>query len=168
CPIFVLPILSLGFSRRGLPPMRRWLLPAVVIASFVLFIRCDAAWTGGYGVGPRFLIPALPFLFIFAAPAQRRWPRIATVLIAVSVAMMFAVTAVRTQYPTNTFGPPIPDDPVAESIKRLTMRQIARTPDSFNLGLLMGMKGLWSLIPPALVIAGTFAWAAALRQNRSG
>lgn len=156
CPIFFLAPLALLARRRveaGSRPRHGWLIPAAVVVNFLLFNLTFHAWTAGWGVGPRYLVPAMPFLMIFAVAGYRRFPRIAVVLILISILSMFAVTAVRAQWPARLFGPPYGDDAVAESIKRLTMGQIARTEGSTNVGLLLGMPGAWSLIPPAAVIA---------------
>jgi hypothetical protein len=177
CPILIIPILSLFVRNNPIPESLpkpgqsasaapgECLLPLAVIASFGLFNLTYHDWTGGYGVGPRYLIPAMAFLFIFAAPAFVRFRRVCWILLALSVLNMLAVTAVRAQFPANLSGPPIPDDPVSEAFKRLTMNQLARTDGSFNLGLLLGLKGVWSLVPPLAIIVTTFALAA--RAGRS-
>jgi len=59
------------------------------------------------------------------------------------------------------------DDPVAGSFLTLTKRLIARSRASTNLGLEMGIPGLWSLIPPLLVVATLAIWIARGRSSRS-
>jgi hypothetical protein len=144
------------------------LVPAAVIANFVAFNVLTAAWTGGWGVGPRYLVPALPFLMALAVPGYRRFPRLATALIVISVFMMLTVTAVRVQWPAKLYGPPVGDDPVAESLVLLLRGLIARDPGSTNIGLRLGLPGTISLLPPLLVIAALgidIAWLS--RRDRA-
>jgi hypothetical protein len=156
CPIFILCLMSL------LVPARTWLraniIPAIVIAFFILFYTSFNGWAGGFSVGPRYAIPALPFLMLVAAPAIARYRTIAIVLIALSTLNMLAVTSYNVMVPGNSVGGPLPFDPVAECYKRLTMNWVARNSESFNLGMLLGIKGVRSIIPAALAIASVY-WA---------
>jgi hypothetical protein len=161
CPIFVLPLLSLLAPRL---PDRRAILPLLVVAYFLLFNLTFDGWTGGWGAGPRYLIPATPFLFVFVAPALTRFRVLVIALIAVSMLNMLAITAVRAQFPAATFGPPSTDNPAVECLVCVRKNQLAHDPGSFNWGLRMGMKGKWSLIPPLLVI-GSMGFAG-LRRGR--
>jgi hypothetical protein len=96
---------------------------------------------------------------VFAPAGYRRFPRISLALIVISVAAMFAVAAVRVQWEANLYGPPRGYDPLAESVLSLTKyRHIARDRGSTNLGLALGLRRLWSLTPPLLVIAAVAAW----------
>jgi hypothetical protein len=159
CPILFIPILAFLAPRDWTWPRRHGLIPAAVIADFLLFNLTYHGWTGGFGVGPRYLVPALPFMMVFAPAGYRRFPRISLVLIIISVAAMLAVTAVRAQWEANLYGPPRGYDPVAESLLSLTKyRHVARDRGSSNLGLTIGLRNLWSLTPPLLIIAAVAAW----------
>ena len=77
---------------------------AVCVAAVVLFVWLNASlvdWDGGWACGPRYLVPALPFLAIGAAG----WPRgrlagaALAVFAAVSAALMFAATTVNPEIP---------------------------------------------------------------------
>jgi hypothetical protein len=163
CPIFVIPLLSPLSARK---PDRRAILPLTVIGYFLMFNLCFDGWTGGWGAGPRYLIPATPFLFVFAAPALLRFRYVAIALIVVSVVNMLAITAVRAQYPAPTFGPPGSDNPAVECLVRVRKDQLAHDPGSFNWGLLIGMTGKWSLLPPLMVMGILSAEIARTRRRR--
>jgi hypothetical protein len=167
CPIFFIAIIALWSPRDrspGAPRRTSWIVPAAVIGVYLAFNFTYNAWTAGWGTGPRYLVPALPFMLAVAVQGYRRYPRIATALIAISVANMFAVAAVGTQWGIkDIFGKPRGDDPVAESFLTLTKRIVAHDPGGTNLGLRVGIKSLWTLIPPGIVVASVFAWAAALK-----
>jgi hypothetical protein len=66
---------------------------------------------------------------------------------------MLAVTSYNVMVPGNSVGGPLAFDPVAECYKRLTMNWVARNSESFNLGMLLGIKGVPSMLPAFLVIA---------------
>jgi hypothetical protein len=72
----------------------------VAIAGFyLLFTISFNAWQGGNGVGPRYLVPALPFLALALPFAIERMPKITASLAAASIALQFLVTAVDPQVP---------------------------------------------------------------------
>jgi hypothetical protein len=77
----------------------------VAAAVSIVFLISNAAYFlpyGGGSPGPRFFVPALPFLALGLGPAFRRWPRITTALGAVSV--------VATTADMMTWGARSPDD----------------------------------------------------------
>lgn len=165
CPIFILCLLAL------LKPDRAWLrrnvLPAFVVAWFLLFYLTFNGWPGGWSVGVRYAIPALPFLFLFAVPAIARYRTLAIALIALSTFNMLAVTAYNVMAPGNSAGAALEENPIAESLKRFTMNWIARNPGSFNLGMVIGIKGVASAVPAALMIAGLYALLSRLAPHSS-
>jgi hypothetical protein len=133
------------------------LAPAV----FFLFNASSAMWQGGFAVGPRYLVPALPFLALPAALGladawRRSWLR--PVVVAAVGWSFFAVWA------ETIGGQSFPDytrNPLLDfSIPRLAAGDIAR-----NVGTVLGLGGWLSLVPllvvviPALWFAGAHARA---------
>jgi hypothetical protein len=100
------PVIALGAAGAVLlyRPGRR--AEALVVGAVaVAFVLYDAGFWGpfgGWGPGPRYLIPMLPFLAVPLALAWRRWPLTTGALAVVSAGIMLAATAT---------GPLIPDDP---------------------------------------------------------
>jgi hypothetical protein len=72
---------------------------AAITAFYVLFTISFNAWTGGSGVGPRYLVPAIPFLALALPHAISRLPRTTAVLAAASIALQLLTTAVDPQVP---------------------------------------------------------------------
>ncbi|MCS7034479.1 MAG: hypothetical protein NZ561_10885 [Phycisphaerae bacterium] len=153
-PIFALALLAPLLARRKPDALEATAL--AVIGFYLLFYLTYASWLGGHGVGPRFAIPALPFLLLFVRRPAERFPRIAALLVALSVANMLAVTAVQTDFTGNEAGVPQHWDPVGVSMLRLLNGQVALSPNSYNLGLLLGLRGAWSVIPALGLILVAF------------
>jgi hypothetical protein len=77
------------------------LLIISVLAFFLLFIMTFNGWDGGWAVGPRYLVPALPFLALPLVPAFSRFFKTACILAAVSIIINLLVTAVDPQAPVG-------------------------------------------------------------------
>jgi hypothetical protein len=77
-------------------------LSLAVLAFFLLFIVTFNGWHGGWAVGPRYLVPAVPFLALPAVLAFQRAPVLASAVAAVSIALNLLVTAVDPQSPLGS------------------------------------------------------------------
>ena len=76
-------------------------MAAVVGIAYLLYNASYWIPFGGWGPGPRFLIPMLPFLALPLAAALRKAPAATLALGAVSAATMFAATATVPELPSN-------------------------------------------------------------------
>ena len=75
---------------------------------FLAFLLLNAAfngWHGGHSFGPRYLVPAVPFLALPLAPVLARWPRLSVALATLSAALMLLGTAVTAQVPAKIAHP---------------------------------------------------------------
>lgn len=153
CPIFLTALAAPLVARRR--PGRVTVGAIAIILIPVLFTMCYLQWDGGWGVGPRFLIPVLPLLYLLGVEVMLRWPCVAGLLGVLSVFNMFAVASVEVMYPSYG-GPPQHLDPVHVAHQSLVSGQVARTEGSMNLGLILGLKGGISALP-ALVPAALYA-----------
>jgi hypothetical protein len=75
----------------------------VAASAFIAMLCVQGSWANSYagGAGPRYLVPALPFLVAPLAVAWRRWRLLTGVLAAVSIITMVAATLVEPQMGTN-------------------------------------------------------------------
>jgi hypothetical protein len=100
------PVIALGAAGVVLLYRRGRRAEALVVGAVaVAFVVYDSGFWGpfgGWGPGPRYLVPMLPFLAVPLALAWRRWPLTTGALAVVSAGIMLAATAT---------DPLIPDDP---------------------------------------------------------
>ncbi len=116
--------------------------------SFILFNSSSVMWEGGFSVGPRYVVPMLPFfavalgLFISRWSAKW-WGRLLLIVLTIwSVIVTWAETIGGQGYPpwdTNPF--------FDYSLPNIAAGNIAR-----NLGMAIGLKGITSLLPLLLIL----------------
>lgn len=124
--------------------------------SLLLFYGSSVMWWGGFAAGPRYLIPAIPFLAVASATTcarlwQHPWHRIALLaLIAASLALTWAEAVARQGFPPDTSTNPW----IGYTLPAWREGDIAR-----NVGTALGLRGGLSLAPLGLLIAGAFAFS---------
>ena len=187
----------LGSAYRGLFYSAPWLLlalpgavllwragqQAVVLVSgsiFVLFVWMNSSlvdWQGGWAMGARYLVPAIPFLALLSLGVVRALPTaprprvaaIAAIALAItgSAYLMLASTAVKPEVPKDIKAPfaefllpRFHDAQLAVSTQSIDMAgEQARGPtQAWNLGHALGLGGMWSLVPLLLALALCGAW----------
>ncbi|MCX5660568.1 MAG: hypothetical protein NTW19_12715 [Planctomycetota bacterium] len=196
CPVLALAPLGLIPGATRTARLRLYLLPLAIASTFVLFNLSFNGWTGGCVVGPRYLLPAVPFIYVMVVHAYDACRWICWPVMIASVVIMLAVTAVAAQMPGPNFGPPPSPDlpyanPVVQALQRLWEGRLSVYPfhiitpaepeafrrydrssppaqwASYNLGHLLGMPRLWSLLPLSVVAAlATAAACAIIRKSR--
>jgi hypothetical protein len=78
-------------------------LCAAATLSFIVYNAGYFTPYGGTSPGPRFLVPALPFLALGLGHAYQRWPRVFALTALVSVASMIHASATWNEQPSWTF-----------------------------------------------------------------
>jgi hypothetical protein len=157
---------------------RRGFVAEVIVcaAAFLLFVWLNASlvdWQGGWAMGPRYLVPAIPFLVILASGValpgaaitrvQRRAAWIAVgIALSFSAFLMLVGTAVKPEVPTHIKRPfqqyllqRFYAGDLAVSTQSIDM---PNHPDrgprhAWNLGHAIGLRGHASLIPLAVWLA---------------
>lgn len=126
-----------------------WLFIAISVVYF-LFLSGFSDWEGGWSMGPRHLIPLLPFwitaiVFLFGKAEKKTGSRlvvIVTPLILVSVVFMFMGTSVFPYFPKEFKNP-------LYELSRLFILEGRVAP---NISQLVGWSGIFSLLPLVVMI----------------
>jgi hypothetical protein len=131
----------------------------VVIAGFFLYNAASIMWHGGFTVGPRYFVPALPFMALPIIFSFNRWlPRLAGRII-ISLLILAGGFNVWIQTISGQAFPPVEQIPIDVvgyntvnplmdySLPLLLQNNIAR-----NYGIIAGLPGVLSLIPLFLAI----------------
>jgi hypothetical protein len=119
------------------------------VVSFLLFNGSSVMWSGGFGVGPRYLVPMLPFLAFgmgaFLAMWGARWQaRVALVITGGwSLLNVWAQTIGGQSFPQYQ-----PNPLLDYSLPELAAGNVAR-----NLGMALNLGGWASVLPLALFLA---------------
>jgi hypothetical protein len=121
----------------------------LTVFSMGLFNSSSIMWWGGFSIGPRYFLPAVPFLAIALGiflnrNLQQLWVAILTVVLAVlSLISTWGMTLAGQSFPSDTILNPYS----AYAIPNWLSGNIAR-----SLGTLLGLKGLSSLAPLVVVL----------------
>jgi len=188
-PIMLLGVMGLtwGVLKRRI---QNFEIPALLIIIYYFLITLSMqTWTAGWGVGVRYLMPALPFIFYFSHNLAARLRALMIVLGIYSSIVVLAVSAVDSFMPAPNIWPVsdqelTANNPIQWASQSLRQGQLSintqsmleKFPsddspsdwDSYNLGELIGLRGLWSLLPLlGWVALGIFALLrAAIRGER--
>jgi hypothetical protein len=162
---FIAPVLLLGIPGLILMWQTRkeyrsvTVLLALIIGGFLLYNSSSVMWWGGFAVGPRYLVPMIPFLalpIIFAfnwllpKPAGRV---IVILLVALSLFNVWTQTISGQSFPpTDIEGIAITNPLIEYSLPLLAQGDIAR-----NYGVIfLGLPGLFSLLPLILAVGAIY------------
>ncbi len=159
--LFVLsPVLLLGLPglaawwKSGALRAEWWASAAILVGMFI-FNTSSVMWWGGFAVGPRYILPALPFLALGLGWAAKAWGRRGWFAAAfgglalVSLLATWGLTLAGQAFPSDALHNPL----LEYALPAWQSGNIAR-----NLGTLLGLKGAASLVPLAVfelaVLAG--------------
>jgi hypothetical protein len=143
-PVLLLAAWGLAAElRRPADPERRAVaVAAAAIVAFYLSLNSGYyMWDGGAALGPRHCVPMLPFLALGLAPALRAAPRLFNGLALLSAAAMLLAAAAAPEAPQH--GNPL----WGHAWPRLRDAAPGTYVGPQNLGLFLGLPGLWSLTP---------------------
>jgi hypothetical protein len=163
---YIAPVLALalvGLVRGVRDPMsrRRAVVATAIVTAFLLMNAGYYMWWGGAALGPRHVVPALPFLCLGLAwflPAAGWRADLFVVLLGIAVVNQLGAVAV------SPLAPPGGDVLFGYVYQHLVHGQLAILPGASNLGMLLGLRGLASLLP--LLVAWALALAILIRALR--
>lgn len=129
----------------------------VSATGIILFYASSVMWWGGFGAGPRYIIPAIPFLALGAAPMLKALWEGATSFSAVVVrvcCVLLVVISTLVTWVEAVAGQLFPTDAVRATWSEYVLPAWQEGNIARNLGTVFGLDGGWSLLPLALVVAG--------------
>jgi hypothetical protein len=160
------PVVALGIAGAVFLYRRRRaeaLTIGAVAGSFLLY-NTSFIYFGGFGPGPRYLIPALPFAVVGLAAAYRRVPATTVALAAVSAAAMVLATITEPLLPNNEGPGIVRFGDVAHPSRWLDrLRDGTFTDTVFAHG---GLGHGWLSIAPVLLVLGAAVALAAAAVGR--
>jgi len=169
CPEFVLGLFTplLMLLRRKQVGVRLDLVIILpILVGYLLFYLTFYGWKGGDSVGPRYLIPALPLVWMFALGPFQKWPIIAAVAISLSVVYMLAITSVCAVDAANgDNAPPNKSDPVGADLIVFMHGRVTDVWMSETLGGLVGIPTNLLIVPFLLPVVAYFCIAFALPRK---
>jgi hypothetical protein len=152
---------------------------AVCIASALSFLWLNASlvdWHGGWMMGPRYLVTAIPFLAVLAAalllpglsrPVRLAFGSLAGMAVLYSAFMMLVATAVKPEVP-RAYARPYQEYLLPAFLEgRLSLNthpvdRVDEPPDGVkragNAGELLGLRGLPTLLPLGVLVLAAGAW----------
>lgn len=125
-----------------------WVALASMFTIF-LFNSSSIMWWGGYAIGPRYLLPALPFMtlaivFVLRTWGNQGWFRgLVIILCGWSLVAVWGLTLAEQAFPSDTILNPL----LEYAWPNWQDGNIAR-----NFGTILGFKGAWSLLPLFLIL----------------
>lgn len=143
--ILAVPGFILFARERGL--RAEFLVTLWAVTSFWLFNSSSAMWQGGFAVGPRYIVPMLPFLtlpLVFVLNHVRAaWVRVGIgVLIALSFLLVWIMTLSGQQFPQYQAFPLL-----EYSLPHFVTGDLTR-----NMGMLFNLRGFLSLLPLGIAV----------------
>jgi hypothetical protein len=177
-PVLALSFVGLAFWLGAGEAQRPLAFVAAVLAAYGVFTCSFYYWDGGMSVGPRHLVPVLPFFVLplaFVARRGRAWLALVATTTAVSVVVMFACTAVRVELPAEEKNP-LADVVLASLVRgevatnhESPFGALARADASYNLGTFAGLSPCASLaVLPAVWGLGLSFPRGRWRRRRAG
>jgi len=126
-----------------------WFLSVWAVSSFLLFNGSSVMWQGGYAVGPRYLIPMLPFLVLSIGFA---WEKLAIKLYGRLLLVLLTLWSITAIWLETISGQSFPDwtrNPLFNySLPKFIAGDIAR-----NIGMVLGLRAQLSLFPLLIILA---------------
>ena len=145
---------------------REWrsegVLSVTIVAAHLLLISSWYDWRGGFAIGPRNLLLILPYLVVAVAFFLRQFARshIRTFVhscFGLSLLLSFALVWV-----ASTSGQDFPPITIGNPLVEFFWPKFLAGDVTRNLGMALGLRSLWSLLPPILVvviaIGGSLWW----------
>lgn len=136
---------------------RQWrpegVLSATTVAAQLLLISSWYDWRGGFAIGPRNLLLILPYLIIAVAFFLREFADSPIRSLAYSCFGLSLLLSFSLVWVASTSGQYFPPITVANPLVEFFWPKFVAGDITRNLGMALGLRSWWSLVPPVLIIA---------------
>ena len=143
-PVLLISLPGAFFWWRSGKYRPEWIVVVASSCLMFLFNSSSSMWWGGFSIGPRYLLPMLPFWALPIGFAFARWGNrrllmaLVGFLIIWSLIVTWGLTLAEQAFPPDT----IPNPLVSYALPNWEIGNIAR-----NFGTILGLTGIKSLIP---------------------
>jgi hypothetical protein len=154
-PVLLLTLLGLWLLLRQPGEWRRiGLLISSMALYFLLYNAAYLFWTGGYSVGPRYLVPLLPFLMLpLGLVCARLWTHWAGRALVLGLSLLSLLLV----WTHTIAGQYYYSDALQNPLREYVLPVLASGDLALNYGILLGLPGWWSLLPLVAVVAALTA-----------
>ena len=150
-PLFLFSVAGfVAWWRSGVLRAEWWLATAASLG-MIWFNASSAMWWGGFAVGPRYLLPGLPFLALGLGFALRAWGSTPAFRWAAFGAGVWSLVAT---WGLTLAGQAFPSDALHAPLTEYALPNWIAGNLARNLGTLAGVPGAYSLLPLAVVVVG--------------
>ena len=159
-PVMLLPLVGFVFWFRQRRLRAAFCVCTASTLAFFTFNSSSVMWSGGFTIGPRYLLPAMPFYvaamgfaldFIFARGKSKAWQMLWLAASAWSLVAIWGMTLANQSFPPDYLQNPY----LQWAWPSWRDGNIAR-----NIGTILGFKGVFSLAPLGVAVAAIGAvWA---------
>jgi hypothetical protein len=143
-PILLLGLLGFGVWWRHKEYRGEFFAVVGIILAMFLFNASSVMWWGGFSIGPRYFLPALPFICLGMGFSLEKWGKKAWFKIVFSILALWSfgatwgMTLAGQSFPPDT----LPNPYLSYALVNWQNGNIAR-----NLATVLGLSGLTSLLP---------------------
>ena len=152
-PVLLLSFVGAVFMFRQRSYRAEAVLAVWVICSYFVLMSGYYMWWGGFSLGPRHIIPALPFfcMLLIFVPKRLNWPLVGLCLVSIGQMMIAAASNVEVQ---DTMAKKISTLSFFEysNIYNFCLKLLLQGKFNQNLGQLFLHLQLWSSLIPILVV----------------
>jgi hypothetical protein len=135
----------------------------LIVAAFMFYNSSSSMWWGGHTIGPRYLVPMLPFFclpIIFALNhlLEKRWGRVLTgVLIVLSFLIIWAMLLGGQLWPpVSAFPVDVAHMTTTSPLVEYTLPMLQQGNITRNLGQIVGLRSFMSVLPLLVIIVGIY------------